>query len=467
MEHKRYITTSLKEIIIRIDYSKNAMRKSPRKRKSVVRLTYDDRGQPSSNGPTTTSRNGYNNNKLDHAFSTFYAKSIALALVFSVYASEMALSYYENMAAMTFVLVTLWFAVLVSMGLFWLPNSKKYFWICVLNCLLLLGIPRLEDLRSLLPVCGVIAAASVICVCRALTVMFNPDAFAKWPAFRFFYYFCVFGTFTTTPSLFTHIDTNTQHTHISGWHDFRIIRPATKPKKTIRMLMWKQIRAGGMVLFAVYIIVKSGQPSLMDLEVSSVLRLVAHVLLRGLFGTYAFYNSFVSLDSGMRLQYVRFLGIDVDSAFGSIIPRKELGVLGSYARKCTANCDSVAMMWGLFWNKPVNRLLVDGVYNPLKGKIPKFACAFVVFAVSGFGHLYACNATGLPLWIQTCMFSFFMVQPMFIFLQRNISFLRGPVWTFFFLISSAPLFTESLLYLFGLGIRVSPELKALAMASKF
>ena len=114
----------------------------------------------------------------------------------------------------------------------------------------------------------------------------------------------------------------------------------------------------------------------------------------------------------------------------------------------------------------MNRLLVDGVFNPLKGKVPKFAAALVVFAVSGMGHLYACNATGMPTWTQLCMFSFFIVQPLFIFLQRKITVLRGPVWTFLFLLSSAPLFTEPLLYLFGMGIRVSPDLKALAFASQ-
>ena len=114
----------------------------------------------------------------------------------------------------------------------------------------------------------------------------------------------------------------------------------------------------------------------------------------------------------------------------------------------------------------MNRLLVDGVFNQLKGKVPKFAAALVVFAVSGMGHLNACNATGMPTWTQLCMFSFFIVQPLFIFLQRKITVLRGPVWTFLFLLSSAPLFTEPLLYLFGMGIRVSPDLKALAFASQ-
>ena len=79
-------------------------------------------------------------------------------------------------------------------------NSKKYYVVCCINCVLLLGIlVSFEAVRTLPPICGIIAAAAVICVSRALTVMSKPDSVCeRGPILRHLYYFCVFG-----------------------WHDFR------------------------------------------------------------------------------------------------------------------------------------------------------------------------------------------------------------------------------------------------------
>ena len=90
-----------------------------------------------------------------------------------------------------------------------------------------------------------------------------------------------------------------------------------------------------MALVGIFLLGSTGQPTLSDLEISSVLRLIVQVLARGFFGAYTFFNAFVSLDNGMRMQYVQFLGIDVDSAFGTIVPRKKLSALSEFARKCT------------------------------------------------------------------------------------------------------------------------------------
>ena len=300
-------------------------RKSPRRRKKVERLTYASRGdqlngsmgeQSKGSSVVETRSRGEKtkNDDIETAFSSFGARVIALSLVFSVFASECTLSYTMNVEPIVYALLLLWYFTLVTMGLFWIPNSKKYYVVCCINCVLLLGIPRLEAFRTLPPICGIIAAAAVICVCRALTVMSNPDQFASWSNFRHLYYFCVFG-----------------------WHDFRSIRKVDKSnrKTLIRTLMWGQMRGGVMALVGIFLLGTTGQPTLSDLEFSSVLRLIIQVLARGFFGAYTFFNAFVSLDNGMRMQYVQFLGIDVDSAFGTIVPRKKLSALSEFARKCT------------------------------------------------------------------------------------------------------------------------------------
>ena len=304
-------------------------RKSPRRRKKVERLTYESRGEQSkgsvgeqskgsvgeqSKGSVGETNMKSKNDDIETSFSSFGARVIALSLVFSVFASECALSYVMNVEPIVYALLVLWYFTLVTMGLFWIPNSKKYYAVCCINCVLLLGIPRLEAFRTLPPICGIIAAAAVICVCRALTVMSNPDQFASWSNFRHLYYFCVFG-----------------------WHDFRSIRKVDKSnrKTLIRTLMWGQMQGGVMALVGIFLLGSTGQPTLSDLEISSVFRLIVQVLARGFFGAYTFFNSFVSLDNGMRMQYVQFLGIDVDSAFGTIVPRKKLNALSEFARKCT------------------------------------------------------------------------------------------------------------------------------------
>ena len=143
-------------------------RKSPRRRKKVERLTYESRGEQSkgsvgeqskvSVGETNMKRE---NDDIETSFSSFGARVIALSLVFSVFASECALSYVMNVEPIVYALLVLWYFTLVTMGLFWIPNSKKYYAVCCINCVLLLGIPRLEAFRTLPPICGIIAAAAL------------------------------------------------------------------------------------------------------------------------------------------------------------------------------------------------------------------------------------------------------------------------------------------------------------------
>ena len=105
-------------------------RKSPRRRKKVERLTYESRGEQSKGSVGEQSKGSVGeikikreNDDIETSFSSFGARVIALSLVFSVFASECALSYVMNVEPIVYALLVLWYFTLVTMGLFWIPIS--------------------------------------------------------------------------------------------------------------------------------------------------------------------------------------------------------------------------------------------------------------------------------------------------------------------------------------------------------
>ena len=76
----------------------------------------------------------------------------------------------------------------------------------------------------------------------------------------------------------------------------------------------------------------TGQPTLSDLEISSV---STHRTSSGswIFRQYRPFNAFVSLDNGMNAirTILRWMTCH---AFGTIVPRKKLSALSEFARKC-------------------------------------------------------------------------------------------------------------------------------------
>lgn len=393
-----------------------------------------------------------NPKRVNDSFRTLRAKVSGLGLIGSVFAGSVGLCVLmeERDAA---VVVSIWFATLLSMGVLLLPAYIRYRRRVIqvlgfVGCALLLLLPRTEAARRVLPACGTVSGASVLCVCRALTILLsssNAIAMTTWPRWRVLFYFCAFG-----------------------WHDFRdaFVWRDGASVAVVRDLIYSQVRSVAMaavcVCTAIFVV---GRPQLNSFAWIDVAGLVVVVYLRGALCAVAFYNAFVALDVSLRLAYVLALdGVGVDSAFGTVRVRKGKDPSSPFY-VLTMNCASVAAFWSRFWNRPVNSLLVNGVYVPLTSTLScsKNVAIFTVFLVSGLGHLCACNAVGMPWWIQICMLSFFLVQPCFILIERHGlvgRFVRGPMFVFLVISSSAPLFIEPLFFLFDWGIALGEDIPA-------
>ena len=400
--------------------------------------------------------------KLAERFQRPVAIAGSVSMIVAVLASTLILCAHEEELKAAF-LSACWFAVLLLLPTTLLPLAVKtpnqWFHpvtlLVILCCLGLLVIPRHEEIRRVLPACGTLSAASVLCVPRVLTVLFDREGFREWSISRLVYYVCAFG-----------------------WHDFRTAKLLQDPKgKMISILVVRQLSSIFVAFACVAVVFVAGPPHLASSDIVDVLKLVSHVLFRGILSAGAFYNAFVALDASLRLSYVVLLGVDVEAAFGvldfpALSSKTQLGrFLETLFYRLSFNCKSVASFWGRFWNRPVHALLANGVYMPLiSAGISERLATLCVFLVSGAGHLYACNAAGLATYTQICMLAFFLVQPLYISLERTPFFrrhLRGPTFVFFAVAASTPLFTEPLLGVFGYGIRVDPSMGTLSRLSGF
>jgi hypothetical protein len=129
-------------------------------------------------------------------------------------------------------------------------------------------------------------------------------------------------------------------------------------------------------------------------------------------------------DSAWRLLMCRVNRLSVDSIIGGSLWRSE----------------SVRELW-LAWNLPVQRLLLRGVYLPLRrrhgvGRVP---AKLATFALSGCCHLWPCFCAGLA-WEQLgCMLLFFLAQPALVAVEGVLG-LRGRVWAIGVELCLMPLF---------------------------
>ena len=195
---------------------------------------------------------------------------IALSLVFSVFASS-ALSYVMNVEPIVYALLVLWYFTLVTMGLFWIPNRRSTTSKGI-NCVFL-GIPRLEAFRTLPPICGIIAAAAVISVCRTYCDVESGSV-------------CVVVQSDTCTTL------RVRMARLSFDSKSRQEQQEDTPSN----LMGSNARESLSRIF----LLKYRTTNFSDLEISSVLRLIVQVLGRGFFGP--LFSTRCILDNGMRMQ---------------------------------------------------------------------------------------------------------------------------------------------------------------------
>ena len=100
---------------------------------------------------------------------------------------------------------------------------------------------------------------------------------------------------------------------------------------------------------------------------------------------------------------------------------------------------TVGDIW-LGWNLPVQRLLGRGIYAPLRERaVPRAAARFVVFFISGVGHVYPCVVCGLTFTQISFMMLFFVAQVALIAFETALG-LRSGVWCIGIEILLSPLF---------------------------
>lgn len=101
------------------------------------------------------------------------------------------------------------------------------------------------------------------------------------------------------------------------------------------------------------------------------------------------------------------------------------------------------------WNLPVQRMLLKGVFVPLRNMgYSKGCCGFLVFLASGLGHAWPFWCVGAPLWQTLMMLLFFVMQSIPLQLESKWQ-IQGRAWVYSVEVLLSPLFVWPLLHAFA------------------
>jgi len=101
------------------------------------------------------------------------------------------------------------------------------------------------------------------------------------------------------------------------------------------------------------------------------------------------------------------------------------------------------------WNLPVQRMLLKGVFVPLRNMgYSKGCCGFLVFLASGLGHAWPFWCVGAPSWQTAMMLLFFVTQVIPLQLESKLQ-IQGRAWVYTVEVLLSPLFVWPLLHAFA------------------
>ena len=119
--------------------------------------------------------------------------------------------------------------------------------------------------------------------------------------------------------------------------------------------------------------------------------------------------------------------------------------VGSIMKGDFWSAETVSEIW-LGWNLPVQRLLGNSVYLPLRKKgVPRSVAKLIVFLVSGLGHIYPCYVAGLSYTQISFMMLFFVAQVVLIMIESVLG-IRSRIWSIGIEICLSPLFVMPVLF---------------------